>query len=245
MKNILCLLIIFGFIATNTQAEMDHQSFLQKTDRFLKLWVHDGKVDYQGIQNHFEPMETLYQAIGQMEVEKMTAEEAKAFYLNAYNLIVLHQVSKYYPMSSPLDHAGFFDKAKHLVAGESMTLNHLEIMKIMIPYRDPRIHFALSNAAVSCPQMANFAYLPHKLDQQLDQRIRLSLNHENFIKIDHESQKILISRIFAWYKNDFTYHEQSLKAFINQYRNTKLPDNYTLDYHEYYWVLNAKEVVGK
>ncbi|MEK6476179.1 DUF547 domain-containing protein [Catalinimonas sp. 4WD22] len=245
MKNILCLLIIYGFTVTNTQAGMYYQSFLKETDSFLKQWVNDGKVDYQGIQNHFEPMETLYQAIGQIEVNKMTVEEKKAFYINAYNLIVLYQVSKYYPMSSPLDHEGFFDQVKHQVAGESMTLNHLEIMKIMIPYRDPRIHFALSNAAVSCPQMANFAYLPHKLDHQLDQSTRLSLNHENFIEIDHESQKILISRIFAWYKNDFTFHGQSVKAFINRYRNAKLPDNYALDYHEYYWILNAKEVIGR
>ncbi|MDF9800347.1 hypothetical protein OKW21_005610 [Catalinimonas alkaloidigena] len=245
MKKSLCLLIIFGCTVTNMQAGIDYQSFLQETDSFMRLWANDGKVDYQRIQNHFELIETLYLAIGQVEVSKLTAEETKAFYLNAYNLIVIHQISKYYPLSSPLDHEGFFDREKHLVAGESMTLNHLEIMKIMIPYRDPRIHFALSSAAVSCPRLANFAYLPQKLDEQLDQRIRLSLNNENFIKIDHESRIILISRIFAWYKNDFTYHGKSLKVFINQYRSAKLPENYALDYSEYYWALNAKEVVGR
>ncbi|MEM6360586.1 MAG: DUF547 domain-containing protein, partial [Bacteroidota bacterium] len=46
-----------------------------------------------------------------------------AFFVNAYNLIVIYQVAKFYPLKSPLDRSGFFDRVKHTVAGESITLN--------------------------------------------------------------------------------------------------------------------------
>ncbi len=244
MKYFLILSIIISS-AFHTNASQSLDLFFQKSDEFLKFWVNDGKVDYQAIQNRMEAIEDLYQSIGQISLKGRNKMEQKAFYLNAYNLIVVYQVSKYFPLTSPLDQEGFFDKAEHTIAGESMTLNHLATAKIMDTYRDPRIHFALACASDSSPKLASVAYLPQKLDMQLDQRICLAINDHSFIRIDTESKKILISSIFAWYKHDFECCGQSIRDFINVYRSQKLPADFSLDYYEYYWVLNTQEVVGR
>ena len=71
-----------------------------------------------------------------MDLSSASAESKKAFYINAYNLIVIYQVSKFYPLKSPLDKSGFFDKVKHQVAGEALTLNALELKTLVFTTKE-------------------------------------------------------------------------------------------------------------
>ena len=195
-----------------------------------------GKVNYEGVKSNFAQIEHLYTQINQMDLEGASQEEKKAFYINAYNLIVIYQVAKYYPLKSPMNHSGFFDKVKHQVAGEVITLNFLEIKRLLFPYRDPRIHFALACAARSCPALASFAYLPDALEQQLEDRTALAVNDPTFIRIQQET--IALSKIFDWYERDFTQDGQTVFQFINRYRTHKLPQGRGLTYYDYDWQLN-------
>lgn len=216
----------------------DLSGFFVKTDDFLKKYVKDGMVEYQAIKNNSSSINALYSEIGKMDLSGASEPEKKAFYINAYNLIVIYQVTKYYPLKSPLDQSGFFDKVKHSVAGESLTLNHLEIKKIILPYNDPRIHFVLACAAKSCPPLASFAFIPDKLDAQLEERTKLSINDGDWLKVDNKDKKAYISKIFEWYQKDFTKAGTSVLAFINRYRKTAIPDSYSIKYYEYDWGLN-------
>ena len=130
-----------------------------------------------------------------------------------------------------MSQSGFFDKVKHQVAGESMTLHFLEIKKIVLPYRDPCIHFSLAYVAQSCPPLASFACLPGKLDQQLEERTRKVINDPTFVHI--EDKTVVISNIFDWYQRDFTQGSQTLLEFVNRYRTREIPENYQVIYHEY------------
>ncbi len=215
--------------------------FFSESDTFLKTWVKDGRVDYAGVKKNFQQIESLYAQINHMDLTKASAAEKKAFYLNAYNLAVVYQVSKYYPLKSPMDQSGFFDKVKHQVAGEALTLNALEINKIIRTYGDARIHFALACAAKSCPLLASFAYRPETLDQQLDERTRKSLNNADFIRLDTRRKTVAVSKIFDWYEKDFTKNGQTVLQFINQYRNSKIADDFTIEYDEYDWQLNSQQ----
>jgi len=53
-----------------------------------------------------------------------------------------------------------------------------------------------------------------------------------------KDNKVLISKIFDWYKKDFTQNGMSVLEWINQYRNQKIPSGYSLGYYEYNWSLN-------
>jgi len=231
---------IYSVLTITSASAQNIHSFNNQADVFLSKYVSEGMVDYKSISQNLSEIATLYTAIGSMNVSTASEVEKKAFYINAYNLIVIYQVAKYYPLSSPLDQSGFFDKVKHKVAGESLTLNHLEIKKLLLAYKDPRIHFALACAAQSCPPLASFAYDPAKLNQQLDERARRALNDKDWLKVKPSENKVLLSKIFDWYKKDFAATGMSLIAWINQYRTNKIPENYQVGYYEYNWKLNER-----
>lgn len=227
------------FIVTNgVYASTSVTQFIQGADQLLKKEVKQGQVDYQNIKNNFQFIDKLYQQIRNTTLDGATENEKKAFYINAYNIIVIHEIAKYYPLKSPMDKSGFFDQVKHRIAGEELTLNALESKKIVRPYQDPRIHFALACAAKSCPSLASFAYVPEKLDEQLDARTRLSLNDPEFIRADQQKKNVEVSKIFDWYKNDFTQNGQSILDFINKYRDHKIPADFKVNFYEYNWQLN-------
>lgn len=240
MKNIIYAAVSTALLSLPyvSIAENAVDDFIQASGSFFEKRVSGGSVNYTAIKQNFEEIEVLYEQIKNMDLSTASDIEKKAFYINAYNLIVIYHVSKYYPLKSPMDQSGFFDKVKHQVAGETMTLNYLEIKKIIIPYQDPRIHFALACAAKGCPKLANFSYTPDNLDQQLTKRTQLALNDPAFTKVNNTQKKVEISKIFDWYKKDFTQGGMSVLSFINQYRDEPIPADYAIEFYEYDWQLN-------
>jgi hypothetical protein len=213
-------------------------TFIDQTDNFLKKYVSNGSVNYKQIKQNGIEIENLYKEVGNMNLEAMDETNKKAFYINAYNIVVIYWVAKHYPLKSPLDDSGFFDQVKHKVAGEQMTLNSLEIKKILSMYKDPRIHFALACAAKSCPPLANFAFLPALLDKQLDERTAASLNNPNWLKVNNAQKKVELSKLFEWYKKDFLSTGKTEIEWINQFRKEKIPTTYVVGFYEYNWALN-------
>jgi hypothetical protein len=121
-----------------------------------------------------------------------------------------------------------------------MTLNSLEIKKLLTIYKDARVHFALACAAKSCPPLASFAYLPATLDKQLTERASAALNNPGWIKVNTTQKKVELSKIFDWYKKDFTGDGKTEIEWINQYRAEKIPTNFSVGFYEYNWALNEK-----
>ena len=239
MRKIGFLFLLFTlFVMEPSRANIT--SFTNKADVFFKKYVKEGKVNYETVKRNFSEIEALYREIGAMKLSELSVDTKKSFYINAYNLIVIYQVSKYYPLKSALDQSGFFDQVRHKVAEESITLNELEIKKIILVYHDPRIHFALACAAVSCPQLASFAYYPDKLDQQLQQRTLKALNDPEFVLVDAPGKRVGISQIFKWYHKDFTTEGKSVLDFINQYRKLTISSSYQQYFYEYNWQLNEQ-----
>lgn len=235
------LLLLTILLAGQSYAQSNLNRFVADADVFLNKYVEKGQVDYAEIKDNFQEIEKLYNQVGSMDLSAANDEERKAFYINAYNLIVIYQVSKYYPLKSALDRSGFFDKVDHRIAGKEMTLNQLEIGILIRKYNDPRIHFALACAAKGCPPLADFAFKPSILDAQLDKRSRKALNDSYFIRVYPEKKRVEISKIFDWYKKDFSANGQEPLKFINKYRNSKIPGSYEVAFYEYDWSLNAME----
>jgi hypothetical protein len=233
MKKLLSLLV---FASSLSFGQTSTSTFFKDADAFFSKYVMDGRVDYKSLKDNMTSIDGLYAQVNKMNLTGVDDNIQKAFYLNAYNVIVIYHVTRYYPLKSPLDQSGFFDQVKHQVAGESMTLNALEIKKVIIPYKDARIHFALACAAVSCPKLASFAYQPAILDKQLNDRAKLAINDNSFIKL--QSQKVEVSQIFKWYEKDFTKGGNTVLSFINKFRDRKIPDTYALGYYAYDWKLN-------
>lgn len=229
-------ILLLAYVFFIFPAKLD--TFTREANTFFEKQVAGGMVDYAAIKKNTDQIDQLYRQISDMNLEEASDMEKKAFYINAYNIITIHQVVENYPIKSPQDVKGFFDQKKHKVAGETLTLNVLEKQKLMEPYGDPRVHFVLVCAAVSCPPLSDFAYQADQLDQQLDQKTKQAMNDPQFTRVMDEQKKVEVSKIFDWYKSDFTRNNQSVPSFINQYRDKKIPDSYQVAYYEYNWQLN-------
>ncbi len=241
MKKIV-VIAIAAVMAVSSAFSQDKllNEFFDSTDAFMSSHVVSGLVDYEAIRKDVGQINDLYAMVGKINLDDADEDTRKAFYINAYNIIVIHEVVRFYPLASPKDKDGFFDVAEHDVAGSRMTLNTLEYDALLVPYKDARIHFALACAAKSCPKLASFAYQPEELDQTLEIRSVMAVNDKNFIKEDKETKKILISEIFEWYKKDFESNGSSSMNFIRRYRTRAIPKDYSIGYYDYDWQLNEQ-----
>ena len=224
--------------AAAATAAQQQQDFYAAASRLLQAHVQEGQVNYRSLQEDEARLQRLVQQLAVYDLDNVPAAERKAFYLNAYNLLVLWQVLEHYPLISVMDVPGFFDKQQHRVAGENLTLNQLEEQKLMAPYQDARVHFALVCAAKSCPPLLNTAYVPGRVEEQLEAQTKRALQDPAFIQVYTEERKVLVSELFKWYRSDFLRQAPSLSAYINRFRSTPLPPGFRLGYYPYNWSLN-------
>lgn len=188
-----------------------------------------------------------------------------AFWINAYNACMLDRVSANYPIRRNAGLVGslrnaladrpdnsvwqirdVFTGAFCDVAGATRSLDEIEHEIIRPTWGDPRIHFAVNCAAVSCPPLAAEAYVPERLDDQLDHAVRgLVANPEHFLIDRSGSGSLTLNRVLDWYGDDFGGRDGLLDFFARY-----LPEddaeylrNRGLDvrFFEYDWTLNDIE----
>ncbi|WP_162055159.1 DUF547 domain-containing protein [Pontibacter pamirensis] len=239
---LLCCLIMGNMPAQAavplSTATVTDDAFYTALSRLLQKHVTEGQVDYRSLQKDKAELQRLVQQIARYNIKGAPAAERKAFYINAYNVLVLQQVLSNYPLKSVMDVPGFFDKQQFNVAGERLTLNELEKQKLLATYKDARVHFSLVCAAKSCPPLLNKAYTPAQVEAQLEAQARQTLQSPDFIKVQDSAKKVLVSEIFKWYEQDFLQEAPSIAAYINRYRQHALPQGHRLGYYTYSWDLN-------
>lgn len=232
MKNY--LIIAFALISLSSKS----QNFFDSTDKFLTKYVSDGKVNYDLIKKDPKMLNDLVKEIADHDLtnKRVSSDYMKAFYINAYNILVIKQVVEHYPIYGPLKVDGFFDGIKNNVMGQNITLNELEKETLYKDYPDPRLHFVLVCAAKGCPPLASTAFQPENLEALLQKRTKHVLNLDWFIRV--KKSNIEISQIFNWYASDFEKKHGSVKSFLNIYRNEKIGDKQKIKNYEYDWSLN-------
>ena len=214
-------------------------SFTTTTNDFLSKHVSSsGLVAYSKIDK--SKLNQITQQIAEADLSKANSTEKQAFYINAYNILVIKSLLDNNLPSSPLDVLGFFDAKKHKVAGEMLTLDQLEKGKLFGLKKDARFHFAVVCGAIGCPQLEPSAYTPSILNAQLNRQTKKALNNPNFTKVDDSAKKVQLSEIFKWYEADFTQDGKSLIDYINQYRDNPIPSDYTVEYYPYDWKINKQ-----
>ena len=213
------------------------------TSAFLAKFVNaEGNVNYAAIKRNPLELKGLLKRVEAFDAASAKPTDREAFYLNAYNLLVIGEVVARYPLESVQKVPGFFDKNLVSVAGEKLTLNDLEAQKLRQPYADPRVHFALVCGAKGCPRLSRAAYVGNQLDAQLTIQARKVLQDPTFIRVDAKARKVQLSQIFKWYEVDFKASGKTGVAYVNQFREGKtIPAIYTVDYYPYDWALNAQK----
>ncbi|MEQ8472676.1 MAG: DUF547 domain-containing protein [Marinoscillum sp.] len=210
--------------------------FFTNANTFFADHVKSGLIEYESIKENPTELNVLVRQIANYLIAGKTPEQQKAFYTNAYNILVIKQVVDELPIDGPWDIDGFFSKTIFKVAGRDVTLDGLEKQILFPAFPDPRLHFVLVCAAIGCPPISNYAYVPDSLETMLDRKTREVLNINWYVRVYKD--KTLISKVFDWYKKDFESDTSDIKGYINQYREIAIPENHTLDTYEYDWSLN-------
>ena len=236
MKSKTLITIILAF-AIQLGFSQNTNTFFKSADTFFNDHVKNGKVAYKTINSNQNQLNDLVKMIGEISVSSANANTKQAFYINAYNVLVIKGIIDHYPLKSPLDQSGFFDKISYQVAGQALTLNDIENKKLRAQFGDARFHFVLVCGAIGCPPLISQAYLPNTLNAQLQKQTEIALNNPNFIKV--KKNKVQLSEIFKWYKEDFIKKGDEINC-INAFRNEKLPTNAKLSYYPYNWSLNQQ-----
>jgi hypothetical protein len=209
------VLLLLSALATTTagaQEDAAHGPRQNVLDEILDLYVRDGFVYYRALKLERARLDRVVDQLATTRVASLSRDEQLAFWLNAYNALVLRTVIDRYPIDgkSPLYPAnsirqvsGAFESVRHIVAGRSLTLDEIE--NAIIPeFHDPRVYFALGRGAVGSGRLRSEAFAADRLEAQLTDVAGECARRLACIQIDRIEHQVLASSVFSWREREFT-----------------------------------------
>ncbi|WP_430468390.1 DUF547 domain-containing protein [Winogradskyella ouciana] len=211
-------------------------------DKLLKQNVReDGLVAYEGFKADQKILNDYVQYLSeQMPDKSWSYEEQLAYFINVYNANTIKLIVDNYPVESikKVD-ATISPFLKNFIFIGEKEFSLADIEKgFLQKMNEPRIHFAINCASISCPKLLREAYTAENVNELMDRAAKEFINSDKN-NISENSAKV--SEIFKWYKKDFLLQSESIIDYINQYADTKINPNVELSYIEYNWDLNDVE----
>ena len=198
-----------------------------------------------------------------------TRAERLAFWINLFNVLIIHGVVTLRIRDSVKEVPRFFRRIRYRIGGEEYSADDIEHgilrgnrrfphslfhpfgsgdarRRQMIEPLEPRIHFALVCASRSCPPIE--IYQAEKLDEQLDISGRTFLNAGG-LHLDRAHRTVRLSQVFDWYADDFGDSQEERLRFLAPYLydaedRAFLHDHAAelrVEYSDYDWRLNRTE----
>lgn len=137
-----------------------------------------------------------------------------------------------------------WDKEFVTINNKKYSLNDIE-HKILRKMNEPRIHFAIVCASISCPELRNEAFEAEKLETQLEEQAIKFINDPSRNKFDLEKREAKISEIFNWFEEDFGDSEEEVLMFVADYLADDIASDiknniskWDVSYMDYDWGLN-------
>jgi hypothetical protein len=218
------------------------------TELLQKHVSEEGQVNYRGfIKDSLRLNEYLNLLSSHApDKKKWSDEEQLAYWINVYNAFTVKIVTDHYPVESIKEIGGrvniplvstVWDVKFIDIGGKEIDLNTVEHGIIRKEFDEPRIHFAVNCASYSCPILLNEAYLPEKLEEQLERQTIRFINDERF-NIIKSPEEASLSKLFQWYRGDFRKDGKSVIDYVNQYSEIRLNADARISYLDYDWNLN-------
>ena len=201
----------------------------------LRENVRDGLVDYEHLQNHREPLDRF---LGKLSVAGpgtrpelfKTRGDRAAFWINAYNALVLRFVLERYPaetmygLSDPALEADY----QFPVDGQMSNLQRIKERINEVCQNDTRVMFCLCAAARGAPPLADEPYYGYDLERRLRETARAAVNNGNIVRIDHVNRKLLVwldlfsaqQEIIARYERRYRTHGAALLTVLNTFADS-------------------------
>ena len=250
--------LVNGAAPLEGQELPSHEPFTEVLSRV----VHQPLVDYAGLLEDRSALDAYLRTLADVSPEELAAaphDVRLAFWINAYNACMLRRVVDNYPIekdgrllarltntvagrpaNSVWQIPDVFDGKHCRVAGEERSQDDIEHGFIR-PMGDPRIHFAVNCAAISCPELWPEAYSAEALGEQLDRAVRHFVANTVHFRVE-EGSTVRLNKVLDWYRDDFGGVE-GLRTFLAGYVGDAtaavLRDAHTrVEFSEYDWTLN-------
>lgn len=238
---------------TIAHASFDHSLL----DALLGEHVKLGMVDYEAVSKD-DRLDSYLESLAQADLETLgTEQEQLAFYINAYNAYTLKLVAAAYPTQSirliselgktvdSIEDGKPWKIEFAELGGQTYSLDQIEHQIIRKEYNEPRIHFAIVCAAISCPILRSEAYTGDKLEQQLEAQGRWFFSWRN--QFEPATKTARLSKILEWFEGDFGGSKEAVLKFAIPYVNEqtaaalkKDASSWTVSYLGYDWKLNKQ-----
>jgi len=195
-------------------------------DQLLDLYVRDGFVYYRALKQDRAKFDTYVAALSTAAIDAAPRDERLAFWLNAYNALVLRTIIDHYPIAqrtaeypphSIRQIPGAFERLPHKVAGRTLTLDQIE-QTVLLAFHDPRAYLALGRGAVGGGRLRSEAYTAARLETQLKEVAEECVSRPECVQIDRVADTLNVSAIFSWREKEFSaaYAEAAPPAFANR-----------------------------
>ena len=211
----------------------------------LRAHVKDGWVDYGAIA-HDQRFSDYLRQLDRLDPNRLpTPEDRLAFWINAYNAFAIKGILDGYSPRTLFGRYRYFIGQSYRVGGVTINLYDLE-HKLLIPeFREPRLHFAIVCASMSCPKLQFHVYTGNQLEAQLEESTKAFMKDPTKNRFDRERKIANLSMIFQWFEEDFVAHSGSLMNYVKHYliepglaRELETTP-YAVQFLEYDWRLNG------
>lgn len=243
----------------------------------LKNYVDEvGMVDYAALKSKsadYTKLNTFASSLGAVNratYDSWPGDYKIAFLINAYNVFVLKTImdnypiqpnillSTLYPDNSIRQIKGVFSELKFKLIGMEVTLDDIEHRNLRVKFEEPRIHMALVCAAMGCPRLRVEPYYGARIDEQLNDQVKIFCSDPKKFRIDRNNAVVYLSEIFKWFGEDFILKyggnnnllkfdksERAVLNFIKEYVAERdagylSRGDYRIKYIKYDWTLNEK-----
>lgn len=212
---ILAVALIVGSVSGEeaTTSSFDHT--YHQYAKLLRNHVVGTRVNHSKLHSNRAALDSVVVNLGYVtasELAKWTANQQIAYLVNAYNAFTLQAIADHYPIkarwfsffaphNSIKQISGVWTKLRWRAAGTDMTLDEIEHETLRAHYDEPRIHFAVNCAAVSCPPLRREPYTATQLERQLILAARDYLASDSGLQINGTTLRV--SSILNWYGEDF------------------------------------------
>jgi Protein of unknown function, DUF547 len=218
------LLVTLRSTAQETPSSLD--ALYKPLDQILDVYVRDGFVYYNALKIERGALDRFIASLdgpGAAAQAKGSPAAQRAFWINAYNAIVLRTVidnfpirgrSSAYPQGSVRQIPGAFERLTHRVAGRAVTLDGIE-KDILAPLGDARVFLALGRGTIGGGRLRSEAFDADTLDAQLEKVAAESLSRKEIVRVDQTANVLEVSPIFSWREDAFvaTFADKAHRVF--------------------------------
>lgn len=215
----------------------------------------DGLVNYAALRTSESGMNTLeryLQSLSTADVKAAAQRESQlAYWINAYNAVTLHGILREYPTSSIRNHTSklggynIWHDYQLVVGDDAYSLDQIE-HKILRKMNEPRIHFAIVCASISCPRLLNEAYTADRLAEQLDRNTKDFFARSQNFQYDSGRKQFRLSAILSWFGTDFGSKQSDQLRAIAPWLPTRAAqqaartNSVSVKFLDYDWKLNEQ-----